>query len=57
MAKHEESSKLASCDDYFETIQSRKKIPKALQESLTEAFAKIPVGSFPEVPGGKGDSN
>ncbi|XP_043707723.1 SNF1-related protein kinase regulatory subunit gamma-1-like [Telopea speciosissima] len=47
------SSKLANCDDYFETIQSRKKLPYSLQESLTAAFARIPVSSFPEVPGGK----
>ncbi|KAA8533009.1 hypothetical protein F0562_032874 [Nyssa sinensis] len=48
-----ESSKLASCDAYFEAIQSRKKLPRSLQESLTAAFATIPVSSFPEVPGGK----
>ncbi|XP_057494398.1 SNF1-related protein kinase regulatory subunit gamma-1-like isoform X3 [Actinidia eriantha] len=48
-----ESSKLASYDTYFETIQSRKKLPNSLQESLTAAFARIPVSSFPEVPGGK----
>ncbi|XP_052184681.1 SNF1-related protein kinase regulatory subunit gamma-1-like isoform X2 [Diospyros lotus] len=48
-----ETSKLASCDAYFETIQSRKKLPMLLQENLTEAFARIPVSSFPKVPGGK----
>ncbi|KAI4328397.1 hypothetical protein L6164_020754 [Bauhinia variegata] len=48
-----ESDKLSSCDTYFETIQSRKKLPKAFQESLTDAFAKIPVSSFPGVPGGQ----
>ncbi|KAJ8647529.1 hypothetical protein MRB53_000552 [Persea americana] len=53
MAKPQESSRIPSCDDYFEGIQSRKKIPYALQESLTKAFEKIPVSSFPEVPGGK----
>ncbi|KAK6922054.1 CBS domain [Dillenia turbinata] len=43
----------SSCDAYFETIQKRKKLPYELQESLTEAFARIPVSSFPQVPGGK----
>lgn len=43
-----------SCDAYFENIQSRKKVSPALQESLTAAFARIKVSSFPEVPGGKG---
>ncbi|KAJ7953767.1 SNF1-related protein kinase regulatory subunit gamma-1-like [Quillaja saponaria] len=47
------SPKLSSCDAYFETIQSRKKLPQSLQETLTDAFARIPVSSFPEVPGGK----
>ncbi len=58
MAQAEEGtgrSKLASCDAYFETIQSRKKLPQALQETLTSAFARIPVSSFPLVSGGKGD--
>ncbi|KAH9609177.1 hypothetical protein KSS87_002403 [Heliosperma pusillum] len=32
---------------------SRKKLPRSLQESLTAAFAKIPVSTFPQVPGGK----
>lgn len=45
--------KIPSCDVYFETIQNRKKLPRSLQESLTCAFAKIPVSSFPQVPGGK----
>ncbi|KAL5553911.1 hypothetical protein UlMin_041312 [Ulmus minor] len=48
-----ESSKLASYDAYFERAQSRKKLPRSLQETLTEAFARIPVSSFPDVPGGK----
>lgn len=48
------STKLAGYDAYFEMVQSRKKLPHALQESLTNAFAKIPVLSFPEVSGGKG---
>ncbi|KAJ6801951.1 SNF1-related protein kinase regulatory subunit gamma-1-like [Iris pallida] len=47
------NSPFPSCDAYFETIQSRKKLPSSLQESLTSAFAQIPVSSFPEVPGGK----
>ncbi|KAJ1386033.1 CBS domain [Sesbania bispinosa] len=41
------------CDTYFETIQSRKKLPQSLQDTLTDAFTKIPVSSFPGVPGGK----
>lgn len=49
-----EESKLSSYDAYFETIQSRKKLPHAIQETLTLAFANIPVSSFPLVPGGKG---
>lgn len=57
MAKTEdqtkETPKIAGCDAYFETIQSRKKLPRSLQESLTAAFASIPVSSFPQVPGGK----
>ncbi|KAL6983536.1 hypothetical protein U1Q18_016922 [Sarracenia purpurea var. burkii] len=48
-----DSSKLAACDAYFETIQKRKKLPDPLQESLTAEFARIPVSSFPEVPGGQ----
>ncbi|XP_027360366.1 SNF1-related protein kinase regulatory subunit gamma-1-like [Abrus precatorius] len=44
---------LSKCDTYFETIQSRKKLPLTLQETLTDAFAKIPVSSFPAVPSGK----
>lgn len=48
-------SKIARCDAYFETVQSRKKLPYSLQETLTTAFARIPVSSFPEVPGGKGE--
>lgn len=48
-----ESSPAVSNDAYFETIQSRKKLPISLQETLTAAFANIPVSSFPLVPGGK----
>ncbi|XP_021299605.1 SNF1-related protein kinase regulatory subunit gamma-1-like [Herrania umbratica] len=47
------SSALSSCDAYFEKIKSRKKLPQPLQETLTASFAKIPVSSFPQVPGGK----
>ncbi|CAK7328472.1 unnamed protein product [Dovyalis caffra] len=46
-------SELSSFDAYFENVQSRKKLPFSLQETLTAAFAKIPVSSFPLVPGGK----
>ncbi|XP_050238559.1 SNF1-related protein kinase regulatory subunit gamma-1-like [Mercurialis annua] len=56
MAQSEEAkrnSNLESCDAYFETIQSRKKLPLALQETLNTAFATIPVSSFPLVPTGK----
>lgn len=55
MAPTEKSSRLPNCDAYFEAIQSKKKLPYALQECLTSAFAQIPVSSFPEVPGGKGN--
>ncbi|XP_022726416.1 SNF1-related protein kinase regulatory subunit gamma-1-like isoform X2 [Durio zibethinus] len=48
-----ESSALSSCDAYFERIKSRKKLPQPLQETLTDAFTRIPVSSFPQVPGGK----
>lgn len=44
-----------SCDAYFEKVQSRKTLPMSLQETLTAAFASIPVSSFPEVPGGQGE--
>ncbi|CAN1321312.1 SNF1-related protein kinase regulatory subunit gamma-1-like [Linum perenne] len=47
------NAKIASYDAYFETIQSRKKLPHSLQETLTSAFARIPASSFPKVPGGK----
>lgn len=47
-------STTANFDAYFETIQSRKKLPQSLQETLTTAFDKVPVSSFPQVPGGKG---
>lgn len=50
-----EGSQLSTYDAYFEKIQSRKKLPQSLQETLTTAFANIPVSSFPRVPGGKGD--
>ncbi|XP_020521439.1 SNF1-related protein kinase regulatory subunit gamma-1-like isoform X1 [Amborella trichopoda] len=49
----QETSSSPNFDAYFETIQSRKKLPHELQESLTSAFANIPVSSFPLVPGGK----
>ncbi|KAJ0037948.1 hypothetical protein Pint_22677 [Pistacia integerrima] len=48
-----ETSNISSFDKYFEMIQSRKKLPLALQETLTAAFLKIPVSSFPQVSGGK----
>lgn len=48
-----ETPKTFSCDAYFETIQSQKKLPHSVQEILTAAFARIPVSSFPKVPGGK----
>lgn len=54
MMRITETAKPSAFDTYFETIQSRKKLGPALQESLTDAFAKIPVSSFPGVPGGKG---
>ncbi|EMS60148.1 SNF1-related protein kinase regulatory subunit gamma 1 [Triticum urartu] len=53
MARPEENAKFPSCDAYFDTIQSKKKLPLALQESLTAAFAQIPVASFPDVPSGR----
>ncbi|GAA0160822.1 kinase modulator [Lithospermum erythrorhizon] len=49
----ESNTSKTSCDAYFEMVQNRKKLPQNLQEPLTEAFANIPVSSFPEVPGGK----
>ncbi|KAK4481616.1 hypothetical protein RD792_012520 [Penstemon davidsonii] len=52
-AKSKTSGKNESCDSYFEMVQSRKKLPHSLQESLTAAFQSIPVSSFPQVPGGK----
>ncbi|XP_047959426.1 SNF1-related protein kinase regulatory subunit gamma-1-like [Salvia hispanica] len=53
-AKQEsKSGKEESFDAYFDMVQSRKKLPCALQEKLTSAFAKIPASSFPKVPGGK----
>lgn len=53
MAQAEARSRLPNCDAYFEVIQSRKRLPLPLQESLTAAFAQIPVSSFPQVPKGK----
>ncbi|XP_052725129.1 SNF1-related protein kinase regulatory subunit gamma-1-like isoform X3 [Vigna angularis] len=56
MAQEQEfrtSDSLSKCETYFEIIQSRKKLPLSLQETLTDAFAKIPVSSFPEVPSRK----
>lgn len=47
------STNIPNCDAYWETIQSRKKLPKLLQESLTDAFARISVSAFPNVPGGQ----
>ncbi|CAL0315160.1 unnamed protein product [Lupinus luteus] len=47
------NTEFSKFDQYYETIQSRKKLPKTLQETLTDAFAKTPVSSFPGVPGGK----
>lgn len=53
MAQASKGPKTASYDAYFEKVQSRKMLPQSLQETLTAAFARIPVSSFPEVPGGK----
>ncbi|GER51505.1 AMP-activated protein kinase [Striga asiatica] len=47
------ATKGESYDAYFEIVQSRKKLPHNLQESLTASFARIPVSSFPKVAGGK----
>lgn len=44
-------------DKYFDMVQSRKRLPCTLQETLTASFAQIPVASFPKVPGGKGDTS
>ncbi|XP_008446319.2 SNF1-related protein kinase regulatory subunit gamma-1-like isoform X2 [Cucumis melo] len=46
-------SALSNCGSYFERIQSSKKLPKYLQEALNDAFSRIPVSSFPGVPGGR----
>ncbi|KAG7013161.1 SNF1-related protein kinase regulatory subunit gamma-1-like protein, partial [Cucurbita argyrosperma subsp. argyrosperma] len=46
-------SALSNCESYFERIQSTKKLPKPLQETLNHAFSRIPVSSFSGVPGGK----
>ncbi|XP_027100468.2 SNF1-related protein kinase regulatory subunit gamma-1-like isoform X1 [Coffea arabica] len=53
MAQASKGPKSTSYDAYFENVQSRKMLPQSLQETLTAAFARIPVSSFPEVPGGK----
>ncbi|PIN04081.1 5'-AMP-activated protein kinase, gamma subunit [Handroanthus impetiginosus] len=56
MAMAQESKsieKIESYDAYFEMVQSRKKLPQSLQDTLTAAFARIPVSSFPQVPGGR----
>ncbi|CAO2165347.1 unnamed protein product [Urochloa humidicola] len=53
MDRSTENAEFPSCDAYFEAIQSKKKLPLSLQESLTSAFAQIPVSSFPEVPTGQ----
>lgn len=52
-----ETADISSFDKYFGMIQSRKKLPRALQETLTAAFLRIPVSSFPQVPGGEGNRN
>lgn len=54
--KEVQYSALSNCESYFERIQSRKKLPKFLQETLNDAFARIPVSSFPGVPGGRGNN-
>ncbi|KAG7032195.1 SNF1-related protein kinase regulatory subunit gamma-1-like protein, partial [Cucurbita argyrosperma subsp. argyrosperma] len=46
-------SALSNCESYFERIQSTKKLPKFLQETLNDAFARIPVSSFPGVSVGR----
>ncbi|CAN8239142.1 unnamed protein product [Cochlearia groenlandica] len=51
--KETRSAVITSCESYFEKVQSRKNLPKSLQETLNSAFAGIPVSSFPQVPGGK----
>lgn len=48
-------SKHETYDSYFEIVQSRKQLPKPIQEILTTAFADTPVSCFPGVPGGKGN--
>ncbi|XP_073006638.1 SNF1-related protein kinase regulatory subunit gamma-1-like isoform X1 [Typha latifolia] len=52
-AEAEMTSKIPNNDAYFEAIESKKKLPLLLQESLTAAFAQIPVSSFPDVPRGQ----
>lgn len=53
MAQASKGPKSSSYDAYFEKVQSTKMLPQSLQETLTAAFARIPVSSFPEVPAGK----
>lgn len=50
----EEIFKNPSFSSYFDKVQSRKKLPMSLQETLTDAFTRISVSSFPQVPRGKG---
>lgn len=52
-SKTKAKSDVSQYDEYFEMIQSRKKLSSSLQEKLTAAFARIPVSSFPQVPRGK----
>jgi len=47
MDKSKKNAEFSSCDAYFEAIQSKKKLPLSLQQTLTAAFAQIPVSSFP----------
>lgn len=54
MAGPEDILKNPSYSCYFDKVQSTKKLPMSLQETLTDAFATISVSSFPQVPRGKG---
>jgi len=47
MDKSKKNAEFSSCDAYFEAIQSKKKLPLSLQQTLTAACAQIPVSSFP----------
>ncbi|XP_071695990.1 SNF1-related protein kinase regulatory subunit gamma-1-like [Rutidosis leptorrhynchoides] len=49
----EKSDVTTEYDEYFEMVQTRKKLSPSLQEKLTTAFTRIPVSSFPPVPRGK----